>query len=276
MLAQFSGWSPSQDDRLLGVFLFLPVIRPSGFTSLRLYREQFEGAVTLAISMGGALFAAEGCLLYFAIPWDHRRWLFCALIAGSCASLILMIFGWKLAKFLTQPPRFATFRTLRHVGYAIAILWIFWVAYSPVPHHILENERDALRYVAHRAFSVSENARIEHAGLLAEEHGSLGAGLRTECHSDPPPPNVAADYGLPRGHKFEYRGRQAATTVNGCTWFQGSTTTARPSAYRETGIKSYFVDETLRIHFTSENRAAQVRDPDTSALEVMLESHRPS
>ena len=280
MLVQLWGWFPDRHARLLGVFLLLPVLLPLGFIALRIYREEFESAVTLAISMGGALFAAEACLLYFAMLWDHRWWILSALIAGLAAQVILIAFSWRLSKFLTPPSRFATFRTLRHVGYALGIFWIFWQNYSTIPQHILDNEREAIRFVAGQAYSVGFNENFyenkARAGLFAEELGNLGTRYRPECNSDPLPPNVPADFGLPKGYTFEYRGRRPAKTVNGCTWFQGFTITARPSVFRETGIKSYFVDENFRIHFTSENRAAQASDPDTSVQDVLLEDHRPA
>jgi hypothetical protein len=276
MLVQLWGWFPDRHARLLGVFLLLPVLLPLGFIALRLYREQFESAVTLAMSMGGALFAAEACLLYFAMLWDHRWWILSALIAGLAAQVILIAFSWRLSKFLTPSPGSAANRTLRHAAYALGIFWIFWQYYSTIPQHILDNESEAIRFVAGESRAVDSYEKKAHGGLFAEEQSNLGTRYRPECNSDPLPVNVPADFDLPKGYTFEYRGHRPATTLNGCTWFQGFTITARPSVFRETGIKSYFVDENLRIHFTSENRAAQASDPDTSVEDVLLKDHRPA
>ena len=72
------------------------------------------------------------------------------------------------------------------------------------------------------------------------------------------------------GYFFEYSGRVPSTTTEGCTRFKKFTMSARPVAFGKTGVRSFFVDESMGFHATSDNRPANEMDPIDSTL-----LHRP-
>lgn len=258
----FLVWFPKEESPLLAVLVLLPVFFPYAFIPLRLYGRRLKSGLTLAVTMGGALFIPGIYLVRFAITWDNRWWVLSNLIVAVLMQLVLFAVGLKAYIGLPRLPR-AGLRDLAGPAYGFSLFALFLWLHSPVPRFINHNEHSAMKSLETSAVSLF---------LDAESHGRLypGAVSSLAPNSDRA---CTVELKLPsNGYVFEYRGAPPSSTFQGCTRFQGFTMSARPVTFGKTGIRSFYITENLGIHFTSENRPAMATDPVDST--VYLE-HRP-
>ncbi len=266
ILMVFWVWFPKDESRSLGLLFLLQFLLPYAFIPLRLYSQRFRSGLTLAITMGCALFVPGIYLIRFAFTWDRRWWLLGNLILAVLMQAVLIVTAVKT--YIPLPRlQHARLKLLGTPAYGFLLFVWFWLFYSPVPLYITNNEHSAMRYLAASAIAALGDTHKQ-GGLYAEAFGGLGPNSNPECTATPHVINPSN----PTGYLFEYRGIQPSSTFQGCIRFKGFTMTARPVIFGKTGIRSFCVDGSLHIHFTSENRPAKASDPTDST--VWLE-HRP-
>jgi hypothetical protein len=255
-------WFPKEESRLLGVLVLLPVFLPYGFIPLRLYGRRLRSGLTLAMTMGGALFIPGIYLVRFAITWDNRWWVLSNLIVALLMQVVLLVVALKAYIGLPRLPRLGL-RVLAGPAYGFSLLALFLWLHSPVPRYITVNEHSAMKSLETSAVHLFWDAE-SHGRLYPEAVNGLAQNFSRSC---------TVELKLtPNGYVFEYRGAPPSSTFQGCTRFQGFTLTARPVKFGKTGIRSFYISKNLAIHFTSENRPAMATDPVDST--VYLE-HRP-
>jgi len=269
ILVIFWVWFPKDESRLLGVLLLLPVLLPYAFIPLRVYRQRLRSGLILAMVMGCAVFVPGICLIWFAFRWDRGWWLLCSLILMTILQPVLVVtaLACYLPMFRQQPFRL---KLLAAPLYGLLLIIVFSQHYSPVPSYISENESSAMYYLSAAVYAAYNDAfDTLHRGLYAEGLARFGPDSNPRCRV------VVIPGQLPIGYLVDYRGTEPAVTVEGCTRFKGFTITARPAEFGKTGILSFFVDESRRIHFTSENRPARANDPEGSPFSMYPKWHRP-
>jgi len=261
-------------DRFPGLICILPFWMPYGFVLLRLYQGRIMSGMVLAGTMGCALFVPGVFLVRFVIEWQRSWWIGINLAVALLMQPVMVIAAVEALRY-TQIPRRDWLRTSGTIVYGIALLAFFWLAYSPIPRQITDNEseaKDRLRAISW--YNVSEFGFAHDGSSLATSKG--------QCDSDHLlyllHPNQVDGYNL------GYRGVASKTSGRGCVIDTRFIITARPIAYRKSGIRSFLVDQSeqdlnwpqvrsIRIHFTSEDRPATLSDP---ADDVELFTHRPS
>jgi len=266
ILLAFWGWFPKGESRFLGLLFLLLVLLPYAFIPLRLYGQKLRSGLNLALAMGCALCVPGIYLVRFAFTWDRRWWILGNLILALSMQPILIVTAGKIHIHLPRL-KHSRLKLLVSLAYGFLLFVLFWLFYSPVPFQINKNEHSAMKYLAASAMAAFADA-YQHEGLYPEALDNLGPNSSPKCTSTP----HVIDHGNPTGYLFEYRGVQPSTTLQGCSRFKGFAMTARPVVFGKTGIRSFCVDRSLSIHFTSENRPANVSDP--ADFTVWLE-HRP-
>lgn len=261
-------WMPSWKgfERFPGLICILPFWMPYGFVLLRLYQGRIKSGLVLAAVMGCALFVPGVFLLQFVFEWEKSWWIRANLVLALLMQPVLV----AAAVAALRSMRLASRDWRKVLGtsvYGILLFALFWLAYSPVPRQIIKNES----YAEHQVTEISETAL-----RYAEKFGGFypETSFRTEgeaeCDSDH---LVWLLRSKPEyGYTFEYRSVVSETSVRGCKVARSYTITARPIAYRKTGIRSFLVYQnepvikwfevrSIHVHFTSEDRTATLADP---------------
>lgn len=268
ILSLFWSWTPA-GERLLDLFALLPFLLPYAFIPLRLHSRRLRSGLTLALAMGCALFIPGIYLLRFALTWDKRSWILGNLILSLLMQPVLIVLA---AKTLFSMPRMPHGRVklLGSLAYGFLLFGLFSLFYSPVPRFITDNKRFirdneyfAMSYLKEAAFSAFLNAH-EHGGLYPVDFASLASSSKPKCMATGP--WVINPSKPTHGYFFEYSGSTLLSTEDGCTRFKSFAMTARPVVFGRTGIRSFFIDESVSIHATSENRPANAIDPIDSTL----------
>jgi hypothetical protein len=273
-------WMPSWKgfDRFPGLICILPFWMPYGFVLLRLYQGRIKSGLVLAGAMGCALFVPGVVLLHYVFEWERSWWIKTNLAFALLVQPVLVLASVGVLRSMQLAPR-GWLKPLGSPVYGILLFASFWLAYSPVPRQIIDNEieaKDGLR-------EISWNNALQYEkefGFYPD--GSSLSMSEAECNSDhllyllrPKPEN---------GYNLAYRAVVLETSVRGCRVDTSYIITARPVAYRKTGIRSFLVDQSkqdhkwpqvhsIRMHFTSEDRPATLSDP---AEDVELFIHRPN
>jgi hypothetical protein len=264
-------------DRFPGLICILPFWLPYGFTLLRLYGGRVKSGLALAFAMGCALFVPGAFLLRFVIEWERGWWVQSNLALALLMQPVLVVAAIWTFRSVQRAPR-DWLKMLGSSAYGIALFGLFWLVYSPVPRQITDNESEA----EYRLGDISETALnyAEKFDGFYPESSSPGSAGKVECDSDPLLHLVRPD---PKdGYIFEYKSVVSETPVRGCKVAKSYLITARPIAFRNTGIRSFFVDQgkpglkwfqvhSILIHFTSEDRPATASDPGE---EIKLFEHR--
>ena len=246
-------WWPKEDIDKLGVLLLLLVFLPYAFIPLRLYGHRLRSGLTLAMSVGGALFVPGIYLIRFAITWDNRWWVLGNLIVAELMQLLLVVVALTAYIGLPRLPR-RGIRVLAAPAYGFCLFALFLLGYSPVPRHISHNEKTAIAHLDKAAERISS-----YSMLYPEAVGNWGPNVNLACTAELDSTLLP----LEEGYVFEYRGVPPSSTLQGCPRFIGFIMTARPVTFGKTGIRSFSITEedVEIIHFTSENRPAMATDP---------------
>jgi hypothetical protein len=264
-------------DRFPGLICILPFWLPYGFILLRLHGGRVKSGLALAFAMGCALFVPGAFLLRFVIEWEAGWWVKSNLALALLMQPVLVAAAiWTLRSM--QRASQDWLKMLGSSAYGIVLFGLFWLVYSPVPRQITDNEREAeyrLRDISGAALHYAE----QFEGFYPES-SSRGSAGKAECDSDHLLYLLRPD--LKDSYIFEYRSVVSETPVRGCKVAKSYLITARPVAFRKTGIRSFLVDQgpghkwfqvySILIHFTSEDRPATVSDPGE---EIKLFEHRP-
>jgi hypothetical protein len=273
-------WMPSWKylDRFPGLICILPFWLPYGFILLRLYGGRFKSGLALAIAMGCALFVPGALLLRFVIEWQTGWWVQCNLALALLMQPVLVaaaIWTYRSMPYAPDDP----FKPWGSSTYGIVLFGLFWLVYSPLPRQIIYNENEAIDRLRD-----ATNSNLHYAekfdGFYLVSPSLWGPEGKSECDSD------ALSYALRRnpedGYIFEYRSVFSDAPGRGGKVAKSYTITARPVAFRKTGIRSFFVDQSklglkwfqvryIHIHYTSEDRPATTSDPGE---DIELFTHR--
>jgi hypothetical protein len=256
-------------ERFPGLVCILPFWIPYGFVLLRLYQGRIMSGLVLAATMGCALFVPGVFLLRFVVEWERSWWIQTNLAVALLMQPVMVIAAARALRYM-QIPRRDWFKISGSLVYGTVLFALFWQSYSSVPRQITANEAESEDWL--RAISW-HNARQYAEEFRFHPKGSVLPMDKVECHSDlllrPNPED---------GYNLAYRVVVSKTSVRGCLVDTRFIITARPVAYRKTGIRSFLVDQSkqdlnwpdvhsIRIHFTSENRPATLDDP---AVDVEL------
>jgi len=278
LLAAFWVWIPSSGelDRPSGLLLFdlcgsLPFLLPYAFIPLRLLTGKFQSALTLALAMGCALLVPGVYLIRFVLEWEKNWWILGNLILALLMQPVLLVIA---AKTLLTTPRRAKSRIklLGSLAYGGLLFGVFWGVYSPVPKQLGANEGTAEFSLFETGLSVWRDAAYsaQHSYSMVE-FPDTAPSTGSKCQISISYPKKQTD-----GYVFEYSGTSALVTPEGCTRFNGFRMTARPIVYRRTGIRSFFLDESMVEHATSENRPANASDPIVWTMQDWVSHHRPA
>jgi hypothetical protein len=272
-------WMPSWKgfDRFPGLICILPFWLPYGFVLLRLYRGRIMSGLVLAGTMGCVLFIPGVLLVRFIIEWQKSWWIGINLAVALLMQLVMVVAAVGALRSM-KIVRSDWIKISGSLAYGTVLFVLFWLAYSPVPRQIIGNEiyaKDQLREI-----SWNNAVQYEMQSLVYPDTSSPHLG-KVECDYNQlyllrPNPE--------HGYDLAYRPVVSETSVRGCKVDTSYIITARPLAYRSTGIRSFLVDRSkqgqrwpqvhsIRIHFTSEDRPATVSDP---AEDVELFTHRPN
>ena len=263
----FWSWMPFWKgfERFPGLVCILPFWMPYGFVLLRLHQNRVISGLGLAATMGCALFVPGVLVARFAIEWQRSWWIGINLAVALLMQPVMAAAALRALRYLRIVRR-DWLKISGSFAYGTILLVLFWLAYSPVPRQIIENEASA----KDRLREISWNNAFQY------EKGN------EECNSDHLSyllrPNPASGYNL------AYRTVASGTSIRGCRVDTRFTITARPITYSKTGIRSFLVDQreqalrlpqvhSVLIHFTSEDRPATLSDP---ADDVELFTHRPN
>src|ERR1700674_2838252 len=258
-------WMPYWRDfaRFPGLICILPFWLPYGFVLLRLYQGRIMSGMVLAGTMSCALFVPGVFLVRFVIEWQGSWWIGINLAVALLMQPVMVI-ATARALWYMQIPRRDWFKISGSLVYGTVLFALFWQSYSSVPRQIIENEADSVDRL--REIS-SHNARQYEREFRFHPEGSALPMDKVECYSD-----LLLSPNPVDGYNLAYRVVVSKTSVRGCLVDTRFIITARPVAYRKTGIRSFLVDQSkqdlnwpyahsIRIHFTSENRPATLDDP---------------
>jgi len=278
----FWSWMPSWKDfdRFPGLICILPFWIPYGFVLLRLYQGRIKSGLMLAGTMGCALFVPGVFLLRFVVEWERSWWIQTNLALALLMQPVLVAAAIWTFRSMQRAPR-DLFKMLGSSAYGIALFRLFWIAYSPVPRLIIDNEGMAKSRLRH----ISETALLyakDFDGFYPQDSSLLVPAGRAECDSDHLRYLLRSEY----GYIFEYHSVVSEISARGCEVAKTYIITARPVVFRKTGIRSFLVDQSkpalkwyqidfmrIHIHITSEDRPATVSDPGE---DIELFEHRPS
>ena len=232
----------------------------------------------LAVTIGCALFVPGIFLLRFVVEWQRSWWIQTNLALALLMQPVLVVAAIWTLRSMQRAPR-DLFKMLGSSAYGIALFGLFWVVYAPVPRLIIYNENMAkyrLRDISWTALNYLE----EFDGFYPEGSSPLVPASRAGCDSD----HLRYLLRPGDGYIFEYHSVVSEISARGCEVAKTYTITARPVAFRKTGIRSFLVDQSkaglrwyqvdfIHIHITSEDRPARVSDPSE---DIELFVHRPS
>jgi len=102
-ILDISWWWSLSGQKLLDLFVLLPLLLPYGFIRLRLYSRRFRSGLTLALAMGCAQLIPGMYLLRFALTWDRHWWILGNLILGLLMQIALVVIAAKTL-FFSMPP----------------------------------------------------------------------------------------------------------------------------------------------------------------------------
>jgi hypothetical protein len=103
----------------------------------------------------------------------------------------------------------------------------------------------------------------DHEGGFPENAAAWGLDAKAECRAYYDV--TLASREIEMGYVFDYYGELLGKGSHGCGVAQRYEVTARPAVFGKTGRRSFFVDQTHVIRFTSENRSATASDPEIPA-----------
>jgi hypothetical protein len=253
-------------DRFPGLICILPFWMPYGFVLLRLYQGRIKSGLMLAVTMGCALFVLGIFLLRFVVEWERSWWIRTNLALALLMQPVLVAAAIWTLRSMQSAPR-DLFKMLGSSAYGIALFGLFCVVYSPVPRVIIYNESMA----KYRLTNISETA-LQYAeqfdGFYPEGSSLLVPTGRAECDSN----HLRYLLRPEDGYIFEYHSVVSEISARGCELAKTYIITARPAAFRKTGIRSFLVDQNkpglrwyqvdvIHIHIASEDRPATVSDP---------------
>jgi hypothetical protein len=275
-------------DRFPGLVCILPFWMPYGFVLLRLYQGRIKSALVLAGVMGCALIVPGVFLLHFVFEWERSWWIRTNLGLALLMQPVLVAAAIRALWSMRLAPR-DWLKALGTSLYGILLFALFWLAYLPVPQQIIDDEYAAkyhLRVISEKALLYAEefDGFYPEASYLATAEKAILTGGKAECDSDDLMYLLRSN--PDHGYIFEYRTIVWEISVRGCRVARSYTITARPIAYRKTGIRSFLVYRNepepanaqveseirfIHVHFTSEDRPATISDP---VEKVKIFTHR--
>jgi hypothetical protein len=256
-------------ERFPGLVCILPFWLPYAFVFLRLRQGRTKSGLLLAVVTGSALFVPGILLLRFLFEWERSWWIRANLGVALVMQPLLVVAA--IVALSSMP--FARRDWMKMLGtsaYGISLFALSWQFYSPIPRLITYNEGMAKRRLGDMSLDALEFSK-EFDGFYPDAM-SLTEGKK-ECHTGMPVDSLLGFLLRPTpedGYIFDYRTVTAETSVRGCRMAKGYRITARPIAYRKTGIRSFLAYQErpgiewslfVNVHATSEDREATSRDP---------------
>jgi hypothetical protein len=276
ILCAMWSWMPAWDGfkRFPGLICILPFWLPYGFVFLRVYQGRTKSGLVLAGVMACALLVPGIVLLRFVFEWERSWWIKANL---GLALLMQPLLVLTVAVALSSTP-LARRDWLRPSAYGISLFALFWLSYSPVPRLITHNESTAENRLREISLAVLDYSKEIGGGFYPDATCLIGG--KAECN---PGFYDHLQYLLrpEDGYIFDYRTVTSEASVRGCTVARSYRITARPIAYRKTGIRSFLVyqnepgmklpwpDEgSISVHATSEDREATSDDRVSGRVEL--------
>jgi hypothetical protein len=245
------------------VLWLFPFWLPYVFVPFRLRGQRIKSGFSLAMAMGGALILPGVALIYYIHEWGENWWLQGTLFVALLVQPILAVAAFRGYKSLPQEPR--DWRTLAVSGaYGCVVFAVFWIVAleGNFPSPATYNESQAMESMRSIYMAADVYAK-DHNGAFPEDATAWGPAAKEECR---------AYYGLTLashqaeyGYVFDYHGGASVKRNQGCRVARSYTATARPAVFGKSGRRSFFVDQTHVIRFTSENRAATAGDSELPA-----------
>lgn len=236
--------------------LWLPYI----FIPFRLRGSKIKSGLTLAIAMGSALFVPAIVFLHYLHEWERSGWTQGILLLGLLLQPILVAAALRAYRSLASE---AGDRRKAAVSYAYGALLfgLFWfeAVYGNFPGPIAYNEKQAMESMRSVYMTANHYATAHQGFFPVTPTDSAAADEKAECANDRP---RMYDHNQSDGYIISYETVSADKLVEGCRVATSYTAIARPVTHRKTRYRSFFVDKTNIIRFTTENRVATDRDPE--------------
>jgi hypothetical protein len=235
---------------------------PYIFIPFRLRGEKIKSGLTLAMAMGSALFLPGGALLYYVHEWEESWWIQGSLVLALAMQPILVVAALRAYNLLPREPQDRS-KAAVSAAYGVLLFGLFWftAVFGNFPSPTAYNESEAMESMRSVYMTADRYAKA-HQGFFPANSINSGTDEKVECANDRPQMyRREAQY----GYIINYQIMPAEKLVQGCWVAESYTGTARPVSYGKTGRRSFFVDRTKVIRFTSENRAATSSDPELPA-----------
>jgi hypothetical protein len=246
-------------DWIQGLAVLSAFWLPYFFIPARMRGEKIKSGFTLAIAMGSALFLPGVALLYHVHEWEKSWWIQGSLFFALVMQPILVVAALRAYKSLPKEPQDRS-KAAVSGAHGVLLFGLFWfiVVFGNFPSPITYNESEAMESMRN-VYMTADRYSKAHQGFFPDNSINPGTDEKEECANDRPPMyRHEASY----GYIIAYQSMPAEKLVDGCRVAASYTGTAQPVNYGKTGRRSFFVDHTKVIRFTSENRAATSRDPE--------------
>ena len=249
-------------DWIQGLAVLSAFWLPYIFIPFRLRGEKIKSGLTLAIAMGSALFLPGVALLYYVHEWEESWWIQGSLVLALAMQPILVVAAFRTYNLLPREPQ-DRMKAAVSAAYGILLFGLFWftAVFGNFPSPTAFNELEAMESMRSVYMTADRYAKA-HQGFFPDNSINPGTDEKGECANDRP---LMYRHEAQYGYIINYQIMPAEKLVQGCRVAESYTGTARPVNYGKTGGRSFFVDQTKVIRFTSENRAATSSDPELPA-----------
>jgi hypothetical protein len=245
------------------VLLLSPFWLPYIFIPFRLRGPRIKSGFSLAMAIGGAAFLPGVALIYYIHEWGENGWIEGTLFVALLVQPILAVAAFRGLKSLPREPRDK--RTLAVSGaYGCLLFAAFWLVAleGNFPSPTAYNESQAMESMR-SLYMAADVYATDHDGAFPEDAATWGPGAKEECRAYYA--LTLASHQTEYGYIFDYHGGPSDKRTHGCRVAKSYTATARPAVFGKSGRRSFFVDQTHVIRFTSENRAATASDSELPA-----------
>lgn len=250
-------------DLVPGMLIIAPFWLPYLFIPFRLRGKKIKSGLTLAMAMGVALFLPGIALIYYVHEWEKSWWIQGVFVVALLMQPLLIVAAIRAYKSLRSEPSDRWKLAVSGV-YGLLLFGLFWFTaiYGNFPSPMAYNESQAMESMR-GAYMAADVFAKDHDGGFPENAAAWGLDAKAECRAYHDV--TLASHEIENGYVFDYHGELLSKGSHGCEVAQRYEVTARPTVFGKTGRRSFLVDQTHVIRFTSENRSATASDPEIPA-----------
>ena len=256
-------WLSEGPDRFAGLAILSAFWLPYLLIAFRVRgEEKIKSGLTLAVAMGSALFVPGLALIYYVHEWHESWWIQGTLVLALLLQPILVMAAIRAYKSLPAEPQDPS-KAAVSGAYGVLLFGLFWFTalFGNFPSPTTYDESQAMESMR-SVYMTAESYANAHSGFFPDASIDSATREKVECTNDRP---RMYHHNEEHGYIIDYQVVPAKKPVAGCRVAVSYTAAARPAHYGKTGRRSFFVDQTKVIRFTSEDRAATAEDPELPA-----------